>query len=271
MSKGEMVIVPVYNEKDMLAKAKENGFFEALHVWQERDPMNRQVLFVNDGSKDGSERILEREGFKVIDSDPKRKRNMGKGRAIIEGAKEAHKRSFGICVVLDVDIINLSARKIENFVRDLVKSGHKMVVAKVSEGTGRKRNAPQNSGSEVIGERAFYTDCFKPVWEGTKRKDRFYSFMYKIGADSGIHRLIKNWDWSQVSFSTAPSYRNIKKTQQNRELRTVWKRTMDRANTAEKLWKMRPKKGDSKKVRRWRTTRTKNILAGLKKKHKHLR
>jgi glycosyltransferase involved in cell wall biosynthesis len=263
------IIVPVKDEIAMFKHARENGFLGALKTWMAKSSI-RHVIFVNDGSKDKTAAEARKEGFKVIDSDP-RKRNMGKGQAIIAGVKQAHRNGSEICMVLDFDVFNLSVRKIERLVRDLVNSKHKMIIPEVAENFPRKRDGEPNSIPEITGERAFYTKCFDPVLKGTKRAQRFHSLMYRMGADRALQHLIADFGFSKVVFNTAEPYRGIGRRLQNKELHVVDKRIRHRDETARYLRLNRPTILDDPKTWKQKRNKLQKGLASLKKRHRHLR
>src|SRR3989344_3814635 len=108
MAKGTRiaVIIPVYNEELQLGKENKTHFRSALQKWLKFDNANRRVVFVDDGSADKTREIIQRDGFEVIPSDPK-KRNLGKGDAVIIGAQEVLKDpKLDAVVLFDADILN---------------------------------------------------------------------------------------------------------------------------------------------------------------------
>src|ERR1035437_952888 len=74
--------VPVYNEEQHLKEV-------VARLMASPCPMEREWIFVDDSSKDGSLQILHElaktHGFRVIEQKP----NQGKGSAVIRGIKEA--------------------------------------------------------------------------------------------------------------------------------------------------------------------------------------
>jgi glycosyltransferase involved in cell wall biosynthesis len=76
------IVVPVYNEERHLEKVIETLMKSAC-------PIEREWIFVDDSSRDGSleilKRLSERHAYRVIEQKP----NQGKGAAVIRGIKEA--------------------------------------------------------------------------------------------------------------------------------------------------------------------------------------
>lgn len=87
------IIVPVYNEAARLEEV-------ALRLFATPCPVEREWIFVDDGSRDGSLEILmslsKRFGFRVLAQNP----NQGKGAAVARGIREA---TGGILMIQDAD------------------------------------------------------------------------------------------------------------------------------------------------------------------------
>ena len=196
---------------------------------------------------------------------------MGKGPAIIAGVKQAHRNGSEICMILDIDVFNLSVRKIERLPRDLVKSKHNMVIPMVAEGYPQKRDGVPNGTVDTIGERAFYTKCFDPVLKGTKLAQRFRSLMYRMGADQAMQQLIRNHGLSEVIFNTANPFRNVGQRRQNEELLVVLKRKFHRKEVAMHIRHARRKGSKSPEAQKQKRDKLRKDLLELKKKHRHLR
>ena len=89
------IIIPVYNEENTLKEC-------VFRVWQAKMPVGckKEIVIVNDGSTDRSEKILEKlkiDGLKIISY----KQNRGKGCAIRQGIKKA---SGDYVVIQDADL-----------------------------------------------------------------------------------------------------------------------------------------------------------------------
>ena len=116
------VIVPVFNEEKTVASVAqaliklEPGF---------------ELIFVNDGSTDNSQKVLEEfaDRIRIIDL----KRNHGKGFALAIGVKRARGK---IIVFLDADLVNLKPEHVERLVMPLLINQAEVVVASISSTSG---------------------------------------------------------------------------------------------------------------------------------------
>lgn len=109
------VIIPLYNEKDSLEELH-RGIAEVL----ERMAALAEIIYVNDGSTDGSEEVLK----ELQQQDPRIKiirfrRNFGKSSALSAGFREAR---YEVIVTMDADL------------QDLPSEMHKLV-EKLEEGS----------------------------------------------------------------------------------------------------------------------------------------
>jgi glycosyltransferase involved in cell wall biosynthesis len=86
------VIVPCYNEEKRLDVEAFRGFSVPGH--------DVSFLFVNDGSRDGTLRLLERSGFDILDLD----RNRGKAEAVRRGVVAAMVKSPDAVGFWDADL-----------------------------------------------------------------------------------------------------------------------------------------------------------------------
>jgi glycosyltransferase involved in cell wall biosynthesis len=87
-----IIILPLYNEEETLAQVLE----------EVRRHTTAQMLVVNDGSTDGSARILERTapGVAVITH----AQNEGYGQSLIDGFRYAVRHAFDVAVTIDCDL-----------------------------------------------------------------------------------------------------------------------------------------------------------------------
>jgi len=87
------IIIPIYNEKDTLLQILER--VEKAPVWG----LEKEILLIDDGSTDGTKKILKEleSKYKIV----YHKRNLGKGAAIRNGFKEA---SGDIIIIQDADL-----------------------------------------------------------------------------------------------------------------------------------------------------------------------
>ena len=86
--KDVLVLLPGYNEEKLLR--------EPLRALKARDIA---LLAIDDGSTDGSYRILQEEGVETIQF----RQNQGKGAALRKGFEEALRREFKWVIILDAD------------------------------------------------------------------------------------------------------------------------------------------------------------------------
>ena len=125
------IVVPLYNEEESLRE---------LHAWITRviegmDGVDHEVIFVDDGSKDNSWKVVE----ELIQSDPKHvrgirfQRNYGKSPALNEGFKMAQGE---VVITMDADLQD-SPEEIPGLRRMLLEDGFDMV-----SGWKKKRHDP---------------------------------------------------------------------------------------------------------------------------------
>ncbi|MBU4350945.1 glycosyltransferase [Candidatus Parcubacteria bacterium] len=116
------IVVPVFNEERTVASVAralvklEPGF---------------ELIFVNDGSTDNSQEVLEKfaDRIKIISL----KRNHGKGFALAIGVKRANGK---IIVFLDADLVNLKPEHVERMVMPLLINQAQVVIASISSTSG---------------------------------------------------------------------------------------------------------------------------------------
>lgn len=92
------VIVPLFNEEESLPK-----LFEWIHRVMEEHHFSYEVLFVNDGSTDGSWRVIEslHEQFPALVKGIKFRHNYGKSAALYCGFKQAE---GDVVITMDADL-----------------------------------------------------------------------------------------------------------------------------------------------------------------------
>ena len=120
------VIVPAYNEAENV-----EALFEALEATLSRHSLNGEIIFVDDGSTDGTYALASAAATRIGDRArvARHRRNLGKTESIVTGAREA---SSDVFIVFDADMQH-STEEIPRF------------MAKMDEGwdivTGRKIGA----------------------------------------------------------------------------------------------------------------------------------
>ena len=83
-----IVISPVYNERNLELFIKKLEDLKKSH--------EVEVLFINDGSTDNTQEIIDKSGFKSITH----KSNQGVGKSLIDGFNYAKLNSFEYCIVI---------------------------------------------------------------------------------------------------------------------------------------------------------------------------
>lgn len=112
------VIVPVFNEEKSVANV--------ARALIKLEPAF-ELIFVNDGSIDNSQEILEKftDRIKLISL----KRNHGKGFALAIGVKKANGK---IIVFLDADLVNLKPEHVERLIMPLLMNQAEVAIASIS-------------------------------------------------------------------------------------------------------------------------------------------
>ncbi len=83
-----LIIIPAYNEIPQIV-----NFINKLKRF------NYDVLFIDDGSTDGTFDVIRNSGFNYI----RNNKNMGKGFSIKRGLEYASKNDYSICITMDAD------------------------------------------------------------------------------------------------------------------------------------------------------------------------
>ena len=73
------VIIPVYNEKNNLKKIIKKV---------QKNPLNKEIILIDDASTDGSRELIKKEYEKVVDQVIYHKENKGKGASLKDGIKK---------------------------------------------------------------------------------------------------------------------------------------------------------------------------------------
>jgi len=128
-------IVPVFNEEQTVARVVETLL---------KSPLIDEVISVNDGSTDGSLKILE--GFKSKIRIVNLGENKGKGFALAEGIKEARGE---IVVFIDADLVNFSDVHLKKLLTPLLRGEARVVL-------GYPTKNEHSFTSQLTGERVYY-------------------------------------------------------------------------------------------------------------------
>jgi dolichol-phosphate mannosyltransferase len=124
------VVLPVYNEASTLAEVLEKVL---------KYPGAR-VVVVDDGSKDGTERVLSKFFLEAVIKHPQ---NLGYGQALIDGFQCVMERGFPFCITMDADaqhepdFIPCFLQKVEHF--DIVSGSRYLNPLLSSEAPPRDR------------------------------------------------------------------------------------------------------------------------------------
>ena len=254
MAEKVTVLVPVYNEHEQLNRVwRIRNFLNPLKDWQNADTRNRQVIFVDDGSTDGTREFLEDEGFSVIQSHPNGK-NIGKGGAVLAGVRffaaqlrnsasraaveksrgrkvvgrqlNAEKRSQRLVnlsnatlVTLDADLQYLKSGEIETLTSELRERKLDMIIANNVEG-----DSQYPAHKNLVGQRAMRMDVFYPFLQSRKKAGLWVELVKGMGVDTGLNYLIKKHAFSRkINWETEEPYRLISNPQQAEQISAVHK------------------------------------------------
>jgi len=201
------IIIPAYNEEKMLkGRNRKAQFTDPLKEWVKRDPKNRSVILVNDGSTDATAREAKKLGFTVLNSS-KRGINLGKGTAFLRGVEHALEAKFQFIMAFDADMLELTPQKIEDFTREIKESKFDMLLGdqrELHDGL-RLRNHPDTTGIRGFKSRAFRTL--------KTNREFWYKATQRFGLETGLNRMMttlsgKNkFERSRIEFPTGKPLR----------------------------------------------------------------
>lgn len=154
---GVTAIVCAYNEEDTIS-----GVLKALILAREIG----EIIVVNDGSTDGTHKVLEKflgiERIRIIEFSE----NKGKGCAMAEGVIHA---TTPVLVFVDADLLNFDPRYVGQLVRPLLEREADMVIGHPTENDLDHR---LNLFKPISGERAVFKQDILPLLE-QMRESRF--------------------------------------------------------------------------------------------------
>ncbi|MFH1752032.1 MAG: glycosyltransferase family 2 protein [archaeon] len=130
------VVVPVHNEETTIRKVLKDL------IMLKQQNIIQQVIVVNDGSTDGTSRIVET--FKKEVQHIKFAKNLGKASAFYVGAKKCKENGSTIMVMVDGDLKGISAEQMTRLINPLIKKGTLMTIGTV------KGDSPHLSGQRAI-------------------------------------------------------------------------------------------------------------------------
>ncbi len=220
------VIVPVFNEERTVASVVrsliklESGF---------------ELIFVNDGSTDNSQGVLEKftDRIKLINL----KRNHGKGFALAVGVKRARGK---IIVFLDADLVNLKPEHIEKMVMPLLINEAQVVITSISSTSGLFD--PLTSFS---GQRAYFK---KDLWPYLEQMSKT-----RYGIEVYLNKILRKKKTKKIKLKDI-SYVLKRQKMDSSLLPSVYlKEALDIARTIAQINGMSPKKAKTvynrKKIR----------------------
>ncbi|OGY58502.1 MAG: hypothetical protein A3E61_00510 [Candidatus Colwellbacteria bacterium RIFCSPHIGHO2_12_FULL_43_12] len=163
-------IVPAYNEGRTVGLV--------VRVLQQ-SPDIREVIVVDDGSKDNTYAVAEAAHAKVIKVEP----NQGKGGAMALGVSLTDAE---VLFFVDADFINLTTAHIESVLTPILRGEYDMVTGVVDRGEGINK-IMESVDDPFAGIRAIKRD----IWDRTPKE-------FKDGylVDSGLHITAKRADKS---------------------------------------------------------------------------
>ena len=176
-----VIVIPAHNEAKTIEPVLKTCL-EAKHKG-----LVKEVVVINDGSKDRTGEIAERRGAKVVTF----KHNMGKGWAFLSGASQCRLMGAKTMIMFDADLLNLKLGHIEKLLERTSKKDVKMVVMGVSE----KKNMTVTK--EYSGQRAIKMEALNFLFmkgkrgKRTKSANRFMKMASGYGLETTLNYTIK--------------------------------------------------------------------------------
>ncbi len=228
------VIIPAHNEEQAFARVRGLGYFDALRKWHGADRENRNVVFVNDGSKDKTAELVRSEGFSVINSG-KAGKNLGKGGAVITGLKHAYdEHGADIAVLLDADILNLVPEKIDAMVKPLLAKPRKwrkppnMVIGSYHEELDPLAESGSMPAAKSSGQRAIRLSAISAVFKSSRKEEAYREIMAGFGLELGLNELLGANRVVETRFKCAQAFRNSSEPAQKSDSQSAWSKLKDR-------------------------------------------
>ncbi|MFH1391045.1 MAG: glycosyltransferase family 2 protein [Candidatus Diapherotrites archaeon] len=217
------VIIPAYNEEEYISDVLNSAL-----KWHKKDPRNRSVIVVNDGSKDRTAEIARKSGATVLRSDGKKISkeglngpNMGKAEAVRRGVIHAASQGCSAIVMLDADLSPFEPRKIDELVMHLNKPNVDMVVAKIDS---------EGSYSKFSGQRAIKVSALRGFINGVAS---WKELAQGYGLEHALNSLVQKKVDSSLLFEQK---RKVRRTDQmDREMTRTFGLAIRRRSYAEKL------------------------------------
>lgn len=184
-------IVPVFNEEKTVKNVVET-LLKSTSV--------QEVVCVNDGSTDSSQKVLEKFGNRIIFIDYKR--NYGKGSALASGVKRA---SGDVVLFLDADLKGLTTKHVEDMTTPLLTKKTDVVLGILPLRLGGiyDKGTKSNPIWQITGQRAYYRQDLLPHLQEL-RKSRY-------GVETALNRLFKKKKIKKVSLENLKDMRKYEK------------------------------------------------------------
>jgi len=174
------IVIPVYNEEKRLKKA-----FKIIEKWH-RQQLNWEFILVNDGSSDGTEKIIKKFSFVKLISYSK---NQGKGYALKQGVLKATQSLTLLC---DVDF-STPLTELSLFYPFIAKGADLVIGSRKASGAKIIKHQPW--WREYLGRQ--FTNLSK-LWLGLKVSDvtcGFKLFKTPVAKKLFKQQKIKRWSY----------------------------------------------------------------------------
>lgn len=182
-----LILIPVYNGEQTVGRV-----MESVHAVMKNVPVPYQVLAVNDGSTDGTEKILRDTGAHFLSHGT----NLGKGAALKTGFRYASANGFTLIATLDADgqhdpaflpemIRKLTAEKLDLVIGTRKKEIGKMSPARIFSNAMTSRLISLRARTRIpdsqSGYRIIRTEALSTVTLKTNRYETESELLVKAG------------------------------------------------------------------------------------------
>lgn len=138
-----LIIIPAYNEEDNILKT-----VNSIYEYNKKNKTNYNVIVINDGSKDRTKEILEKNSIPHINLI----HNLGIGGAVQTGYKYAYYNNYDIAVQFDGDGQH-DVNYVENIIKPIIEEKANMVIGSRfidKNAKGFKSSASRRIGIKII-------------------------------------------------------------------------------------------------------------------------